>query len=65
MLVRVHVKHGAEAESVPKTEDQALFGKWSGRDDLADPTAYLRRLRSPRPAALQPGSGRRRARQSK
>lgn len=31
-----------------KTKDQSLFGMWSDRKDLADPSAYLRTLRKSR-----------------
>lgn len=27
---------------------QSIAGLWAGRDDLADPSAYVRRLRAPR-----------------
>ncbi|MEQ1946043.1 MAG: prevent-host-death family protein [Bryobacteraceae bacterium] len=34
-----------------KTKDQPFFGMWSDRADLADPTAYVRSIRRPRPVA--------------
>jgi antitoxin (DNA-binding transcriptional repressor) of toxin-antitoxin stability system len=32
----------------PKTKDQPLFGIWKDREDLGDPTSYVRNLRRPR-----------------
>jgi len=32
----------------PSVEDQSFFGLWQDRDDLADPSAYLRNLRQGR-----------------
>ncbi|MEO5922281.1 MAG: prevent-host-death family protein [Bryobacteraceae bacterium] len=32
----------------PKTKDQPLFGLWKDRDDLGDPSSYVRALRQPR-----------------
>lgn len=37
----------ATSESASVTE-QPLFGMWSDRSDMADPTAYVRNLRKPR-----------------
>jgi len=31
-----------------KTKDQPLFGIWKDREDLANPTSYVRNLRRPR-----------------
>lgn len=31
-----------------KVEDTPLFGMWKDRDDMADPIAYVRKLREPR-----------------
>ena len=36
-------------ESGPKTKDQPLFGLWSDREDLTDPSSYVRKLRLSRP----------------
>ncbi len=46
--------HGSDKD-VAKTEEQPFFGMWSNRDDLADPTSYLRNLREPRRVLVQPG----------
>jgi hypothetical protein len=35
-----------------RTEDHASFGMWRHREDLADPGAFVRRLRTPRHRAL-------------
>lgn len=37
---------------LPKAEDQPIFGMWKDRDDMADPTAWVRKLREPRYADL-------------
>lgn len=37
------------SEATPRTKDQPLFGMWKDRDELADPTAYIRKVRGPRP----------------
>ena len=39
---------GASGRGNPKTADQPLFGLWSDRDDLTDPSSWLRALRQPR-----------------
>ncbi|MBL8219577.1 MAG: type II toxin-antitoxin system prevent-host-death family antitoxin [Bryobacterales bacterium] len=34
--------------TAPSVVSQPLFGLWSKRDDMEDPTAYVRNLRQPR-----------------
>ena len=39
----------AEARKKPvRVADLPAFGMWAGRDDLADPVAYVENLRKPR-----------------
>ena len=41
------------AEAAPRMEDQPIFGMWRDREDMADPVAYVRKLRRPRTALTQ------------
>ena len=34
--------------SRPKVEELPAFGMWSGRDDMADPVAFVEQIRKPR-----------------
>ncbi len=45
-----------EASESPKTADQPLFGLWRDREDMKDPSAYVRALREPRRSARIAGS---------
>ena len=42
------------AGSAPKTKDQPLFSLWKDREDMSDPASYVRQLRVPRRAAVEP-----------
>ena len=35
-------------KSKVKTSDLPAFGMWAGRDDIADPVAYVEEIRKPR-----------------
>lgn len=48
----------APDSSASKTEDQPLFGLWKDREDLGDPTRYVRNLRLPRQTSTPPGTKR-------
>jgi len=37
-----------EADQTTKAADQAGFGVWGDRRDMADPSQYVRKLRGPR-----------------
>ena len=45
---------GAADRGTAKTADQPLFGLWSDREDLADPSSWLRNLRQPRSVPRKP-----------
>jgi antitoxin (DNA-binding transcriptional repressor) of toxin-antitoxin stability system len=45
----------ATGAAAPKTKDQPLFGLWKDREDMSDPASYLRQLRVPRRATIEPG----------
>ncbi len=38
----------ASGKSVPKTKDLPIFGMWADREDMADPVAWVRKMRQPR-----------------
>lgn len=52
-LIPIASASGASGQGAPKIEDQPFFGMWKDRDDLADPTAYVRTLRRPRPVVAR------------
>ena len=37
-----------EEEPRPKVTDLPFFGMWKDREDMADPVAYIRKIRKPR-----------------
>ena len=41
-------EYGGEVPETPKAGEFAAAGMWADREDLADPTAYVRKLRSRR-----------------
>jgi hypothetical protein len=49
-----HRPRGNTAGSAPKTKDQPLFSLWKDREDMSDPASYVRQLRVPRRAAVEP-----------
>ncbi len=63
----VPIAQGSRASDAdaPKTKDQPLFGLWKDRDDLADPAAYVRTLRRPRPVLARHMKKRQSARKRK
>jgi antitoxin (DNA-binding transcriptional repressor) of toxin-antitoxin stability system len=42
-------------QPVVRTQDTPFFGMWADREDMADPAAYVRKLREPRFAHLLEG----------
>ena len=52
-LVPVGVGRDASESPGVRAQDQPFFGLWKDRDDLADPVAYVRKLRAPRTAAAE------------
>lgn len=62
------VPSSAAAGRTPvKVSDQPFVGMWKDREDMADPVAYIRKLRQPRYAHLfeEPLPGPRRAKRKK
>lgn len=47
-LTPVAASSGVSGQSAPKAEDQPFFGMWKDREDMADPLAWVRKLRQPR-----------------
>jgi antitoxin (DNA-binding transcriptional repressor) of toxin-antitoxin stability system len=41
-----------EKKPAVRAEDMPMFGMWADREDMADPAAYIRKLREPRFASL-------------
>ena len=41
-----------DKQAAMKPSEHEAFGIWAGRNDLADPRAFVRKLRQPRMAAL-------------
>jgi antitoxin (DNA-binding transcriptional repressor) of toxin-antitoxin stability system len=39
---------GQEAAPLPRVQDTPLFGMWKDREDMADPAAWVRKIREPR-----------------
>ena len=37
-----------------KTEDHPAFGMWADREDMADPVAYVEKIRQPRSFDIKP-----------
>ena len=52
-LVPVGLDHEKSAPLGARAKDQPFFGLWKDRDDLADPVAYVRKIREPRAAPKQ------------
>jgi len=50
---------GKEGKGVPRFQDTPFFGMWKDREDMADPTAWVRKLRQPRFVITKTGPKRR------
>src|SRR3954466_7117707 len=49
-------------KNVPRVQDLPAFGMWKDRKDLADPVAWVRKLRQPRFVLTKAGPKRRKPR---
>ncbi|HEX7363149.1 MAG TPA: hypothetical protein VF283_21885 [Bryobacteraceae bacterium] len=48
-LMPIRAPSGSSDKNSAKVQDQPFFGIWRDRLDMADPVAYIRRIRQPRP----------------
>lgn len=53
-LTPVSPSSGTSADAIVMTKDQPFFGIWNDREDLADPVAYVRKLRKNRQSFADP-----------
>jgi antitoxin (DNA-binding transcriptional repressor) of toxin-antitoxin stability system len=42
-------------KSLPRVEDSPFFGMWADREDMADPVAWVRKIREPRTFPMPKG----------
>ena len=64
---RLVPSNAAAGRTPAKVSDQPFVGMWKDREDMADPVAYVRKLRQPRYAHLfeEPSPGARAAKRKK
>jgi antitoxin (DNA-binding transcriptional repressor) of toxin-antitoxin stability system len=51
-LVPIDAKKNGSGAARPRVEDLPFFGMWKDREDMADPAAYVRKIRQNRMAHM-------------
>lgn len=55
-LTPVAAQSGKTGKTLSKFEDDPVFGMWRDREDMADPAAYVRKLRQSRLTKNRPAA---------
>jgi len=58
-LMPIAPTSGQEGKVVPRVQDTPLFGMWKDREDMADPAAWVRKIRESRFILTKTGPKRR------